>query len=65
MAKKNRPISAPPIRTPVTVAPVRLRLRKMANGTSGLEVRLSITTKAASSAAASVSGMASRPSMTP
>ena len=42
MAKKNRPISAPPIRTPVTVAPVTLRSRKSANGTSGFSVRVSV-----------------------
>ena len=57
MAKKNRPISAPPISTPVTVAPVRLRLRKIANGTSGFVVRVSMMANATSSAAATASGL--------
>src|ERR1044072_9330826 len=48
--KKNIEKSAAPTRRPTTLAPVRVRMRKIENGTSGLVARSSIATKAAISA---------------
>ena len=45
--KKNIEKSEAPTRMPTTLAPVRVRMRKIENGTSGLRERSSITTKAA------------------
>ena len=48
--KKNMENSEAPVRSPTTLAPVRVRRRKIENGTSGDFARLSIATKAPSSA---------------
>jgi len=44
--RKNIENSDMPVRIPTTLAPRRVRMRKIENGTSGLRVRSSITTKA-------------------
>jgi hypothetical protein len=53
--KKNIENSEAPSSTPTTLAPVRVRSRKIVNGTSGFADRSSIATKAAISAADSAS----------
>ncbi len=49
--KKNIENSDPPTRSPTTLAPVRVRRRKIRNGISGACERRSTATKVASSAA--------------
>ena len=51
--KKNIENRDPPTRSPTTLAPVRVRSRKMRNGISGACERRSIAMKAAISAAES------------
>ena len=53
--KKNIENSEAPTRRPTTLAPVRVRMRKIENGTSGLRARSSIATNAASSTSESAS----------
>jgi hypothetical protein len=46
--KKNIENSEAPTSRPTTLAPVRVRIRKIEKGTSGLRARSSIATKVAS-----------------
>ena len=55
--KKNMLNSEAPTSRPTTFAPVRVRSRKIPNGTSGAPWRSSIATNAASSATASASSV--------
>jgi hypothetical protein len=53
--KKNIENSDAPTRSPTTLAPVRVRRRKIPNGTSGACERSSVATKAAINVAESAS----------